>query len=123
MALSTTAACADDNPYIGVIESSGLLGEYKTFASAYDDFAPSNDELAQMHKLKGKSLLVLFGTWCHDSEREVPRLLKLLALSKVELAKLELVAVDYNKKMIRAWPRNLRLNTPPPLSSSMATPN
>ncbi|MBS3798503.1 MULTISPECIES: TlpA family protein disulfide reductase [unclassified Pseudoalteromonas] len=98
MALATTAAHADDNPFIGVIESGSLLGEYETFATAYDDFTPSDDELAQMHKLTGKSVLVLFGTWCHDSEREVPRLLKLLALSKVELAQLELVAVDYNKQ-------------------------
>ncbi|WP_105188496.1 TlpA family protein disulfide reductase [Pseudoalteromonas sp. T1lg48] len=98
IALSATAAYADDSPYIGAIDGTSLLGEYEAFATAYADFTPSDDELAQMHKLTGKSVLVLFGTWCHDSEREVPRLLKLLALNKVELAKLELVAVDYSKK-------------------------
>ncbi|WP_105199382.1 thioredoxin [Pseudoalteromonas sp. T1lg10] len=113
MALSTTAACADDKPYIGVIDSASLLSEYKTFATAYDDFAPSDDELAQMHKLTGKSLLVLFGTWCHDSEREVPRLLKLLALSKVELAQLELVAVDYSKKDDRGLAEQFALKYTP----------
>ena len=51
-----------------------------------------------MAKLEGKDLLVLFGTWCHDSQREVPRLLKLLEQSKVELNSLTLVAVDYNKQ-------------------------
>jgi hypothetical protein len=44
------------------------------------------------------SLLVLFGTWCHDSEREVPRLLKLLDLSDVELESLSLHGVNYNKQ-------------------------
>jgi thioredoxin 1 len=41
---------------------------------------------------------VLFGTWCHDSQREVPRLLKLLDSSKVALASLKLVAVGYDKR-------------------------
>ena len=40
---------------------------------------------------------VLFATWCHDSEREVPRLLKILETAGVESSAVELVALDFNK--------------------------
>ena len=39
----------------------------------------------------------MFGTWCHDSQREVPRLLKTFDLSGLEVPKLTLVAVDRKK--------------------------
>ncbi|KKL85355.1 hypothetical protein LCGC14_1955590, partial [marine sediment metagenome] len=55
-------------------------------------------DIALMQKLEGKELIVLFGTWCHDSEREVPKLIKLIDASKVELASIEYVAVGYNKQ-------------------------
>ena len=51
-----------------------------------------------MKKLEGLSVLVLFGTWCHDSERDVPRLLKLLEQSQVKIKELKLVGVNYNKQ-------------------------
>ena len=40
---------------------------------------------------------MLFGTWCHDSERKVPRLLKLLDQSEADLQNLTLFAVDRKK--------------------------
>ena len=85
-------------PMVGDIDSATLLADYDAFSKEYKEFTVSDDEAALMQKLEGKTLVVLFGTWCHDSEREVPRLLKLLAQSGVELAQLQLVAVDYAKK-------------------------
>jgi thioredoxin 1 len=41
---------------------------------------------------------ILFGTWCHDSEREVPRLLKLLAASGVKEESISLIALDISKE-------------------------
>lgn len=51
-----------------------------------------------MQKLAGKEVLVLLGTWCHDSAREVPRLIKLLDESKVKLSKITFVTVGYDKR-------------------------
>ncbi|WP_166838506.1 hypothetical protein [Rheinheimera pleomorphica] len=51
-----------------------------------------------MQALSGTSLVVLFGSWCHDSEREVPRLLKLIDQSGVELESLQLQGVDRRKQ-------------------------
>ena len=41
---------------------------------------------------------ILFGTWCHDSEREVPRMLKLLAASGVKEENISLISLDIRKE-------------------------
>jgi thiol-disulfide isomerase/thioredoxin len=43
-------------------------------------------------------VMILFGTWCHDSEREVPRMLKLLAKSGVEEENISLISLDIRKE-------------------------
>ena len=40
---------------------------------------------------------ILFGIWCHDSEREVPRMLKLLAASGLKKESISLIALDIRK--------------------------
>lgn len=88
---------AKSEPYAGVISASQLIAQYPQFRAAYEQYQPSSEEISAVKALSGKSLVVLFGTWCHDSEREVPRLLKLLDLSGVELQNLSLHGVNYNK--------------------------
>ena len=83
---------------IGLLNSQQLLSNYAAFAEQYAGYTPQQSELEQMNALSGTSLLVLFGSWCHDSEREVPRLLKLVEQSGVALASLQLQAVDRNKQ-------------------------
>lgn len=81
----------------GPLSVEQLLQRYPQFEQAYQRFEPEQLHLDLMKQLQGKSILVLFATWCHDSEREVPRLLKLVSQSKVNLAGLSLLAVDVNK--------------------------
>lgn len=91
-------ACADTAPFSGGITADTLLSEHNKFSEQYKAFTPTAQDIALMQKLAGKELIVLFGTWCHDSQREVPRLIKLLEESKVKLASIEYVAVGYNKQ-------------------------
>ncbi|WP_339718992.1 thioredoxin [uncultured Paraglaciecola sp.] len=95
---STEQPSAKSEPFTGVISASQLIAEYPQFRSGYQQYQPSSAEIAAVKSLSGKSLIVLFGTWCHDSEREVPRLLKLLDLSGVELQNLSLHGVNYSKQ-------------------------
>lgn len=95
---STEQKMAKSEPYTGVISGAQLIELYPQFRSVYDKYQPSLSELDSANSLSGKSLVVLFGTWCHDSEREVPRLLKLLDSSGVDLAGLSLHGVNYNKQ-------------------------
>ncbi|WP_372762425.1 thioredoxin family protein [Pseudoalteromonas sp.] len=80
------------------ISAADLLAQYSDFAKQYHNFTPTEQELALMQKLKNKQVLVVLGTWCHDSAREVPRLLKLLDESQVPLTSLRLVTVNKNKQ-------------------------
>ena len=85
-------------PLSGEISAGQLITQYSQFRTTYEQYQPSSAEINAIKSLSGKSLLILFGTWCHDSEREVPRLLKLIDLSGVKLKKLSLHGVNYNKQ-------------------------
>ena len=55
---------------VGDISQSELLQRHEVFKRNYDAYEVTAgiDELPADLKVK-----ILFGTWCHDSEREVPR--------------------------------------------------
>lgn len=91
-------SCAATAPFSGEISTQALLSDYDKFNEHYKTYTPTAQDIALMQKLEGKELIVLFGTWCHDSEREVSRLVKLLDESKVQLADIKFVAVGYNKQ-------------------------
>ncbi|MBB1352430.1 thioredoxin family protein [Pseudoalteromonas sp. SR45-5] len=91
-------SCAATSPFSGAITTDVLLSDYDKFNEQYKAYTPTAQDISLMQKLEGKELIVLFGTWCHDSEREVPKLIKLLDASKVQLASIDYVAVGYNKQ-------------------------
>lgn len=95
---STERHSPKSEPFTGEISAQQLLADYSYFNDVYQQYQPSSVENAAAKSLSGKSILVLFGTWCHDSEREVPRLLKLLETSGVKLANLSIHGVNYNKQ-------------------------
>jgi thioredoxin 1 len=82
----------------GLISANALLSQYSDFAAEYAAYQVSPTDIAHMQRLQNVSLLVLFGSWCHDSEREVSRLLKLLHQSDVALESLQLHAVNRQKQ-------------------------
>ena len=43
------------------------------------------------------SITVFMGTWCHDSQREVPALLKILDALSFNKTKLDIIALSFNK--------------------------
>lgn len=48
--------------------------------------------------LKGKEVTLLMGTWCEDSQREVPGMMKILAEAGYAIAQMEIIAVDEDKR-------------------------
>lgn len=48
-------------------------------------------------ELKNIEIVLVMGTWCHDSHREVPRFLKILKNADYDFTKLIMYAVDGNK--------------------------
>ncbi len=48
--------------------------------------------------LSGLKMILVLGTWCHDSHQQVPRLIKLLEAIKFPMSNLEIFAMDTNKQ-------------------------
>ena len=89
-------ALADRYRYpLGDISHAKLLDRHEVFRRNYDEYetpAPVEGLPADL------AVQILFGAWCHDSEREVPRMLKLLEASGVKQEKISLIALDIRKE-------------------------
>lgn len=66
------------------------------FGPGYADYSPHPEILEALRDVAADSLEVeiFFGTWCGDSRREVPRLIKLLDTLELPPGAVRLVAVD-----------------------------
>ena len=85
---------ADRYP-LGNISQGELLERHEVFKRNYDAYEVSSGVDGLPADLEVK---ILFGTWCHDSEREVPRRLKLLAVSGVKEDNIRLISLDFRKE-------------------------
>jgi len=96
--LFACANASDKTPGIAVGEISKqvLLAEYAKFSSQYHGFSLTDKQAEQVRTWPKELVIdVYFGTWCHDSQREVPRLLK--ALAENPQIKVNLYALDGKK--------------------------
>ena len=79
----------------GSIEIQELFSEYSIFKKGYDNYVPSELSALEDDDIK---VVVFFGTWCHDSKRELPKALKIFNVIGINDENIELIAVDLNKK-------------------------
>ncbi|WP_324721769.1 TlpA family protein disulfide reductase [Salinimicrobium sp. HB62] len=70
------------------------------FDPMYKSYKP-NDEALQTIKenINDYEIVMFMGTWCADSQREVPKLYKVLELSNYDLNKMEVRAVREDKTL------------------------
>jgi thioredoxin 1 len=97
---------------LGVISESQLLSGFTGFNEKFQAFSISDQEqeiIAQWPK--ALQIDVYFGTWCHDSEREVPKLLKLLKANKDITS--TLIALDYQKEDPQALAKESQIKYTP----------
>lgn len=92
------SAASVEADHVGEMSQTELLSRYAAFADNFASFSPTEQDLEMVRVLADKQLVILFGTWCHDSVREVPRMLKLLSVSGVPLAELTLIGLDRRKR-------------------------
>lgn len=87
----------NDDFALGMINEEKLLNNFQGFNENFQQFKLSESEQKMIANWpKTLKVDVYFGTWCHDSEREVPKLLKLLNANKYITA--TLIALDYKKQ-------------------------
>ena len=80
--------------YRGSINVDELFKKYPVF-SIEPELEIKKSEFSIDENIK---VLIFFGTWCHDSKRELPRVLKILQSYELSENNLELIAVGPDKK-------------------------
>ncbi|MCP5060921.1 MAG: thioredoxin family protein [Ignavibacteriae bacterium] len=68
------------------------------YNSEYTNYEVNKGRLAShIEKINDKSMKIVMGTWCSDSRREVPRMLKVLDMIGFPKEKISIVNVDRKK--------------------------
>ncbi len=118
-------ASADDNTghhkepqknLVGEIDKAALLEPpYRSwYTKNHSSYVPdqiSVDSLTAM--LSGVQVRVFMGTWCHDSQREVPRLFKILESSNFDQKNLTLVSLSLDKSTQNGLEKGLDIQRTP----------
>ena len=96
LALLANASDSDDFA-VGMISKESLFADYAGFSENFQQFTLSEAEQKVIADWpQDLTIDVYFGTWCHDSIREVPKLMKILSANKY--IKLSLIALNYQKQ-------------------------
>ncbi len=73
--------------------------EHHQFKAQYDTVALDNDVAGLIQNVNaGVDFLVVFGTWCPDSRREVPHFLKIADHCGIASSRIRLYGLDRTKK-------------------------
>ncbi|MFS4468482.1 thioredoxin family protein [Maribacter sp. 2210JD10-5] len=71
----------------------------------YDSYGVDSINVSKFkNELKSYHILVFLGTWCGDSKREVPRLMKILDTAEFPSENLKMVALDRRKAFYKKSP-------------------
>jgi len=97
-----SAAISKDGEEIlyGPVTAEQLFLHYAEWKETHDIYQPQTEVLSELKPDPELAVEIFFGTWCGDSQREVPRFLKIIHLSQlVNNTRMQLYAVDRDKKL------------------------
>ena len=84
--------------YVGEISDTKILESFAKFKKHEHDVSYSAEQLKKLKQFdQPVEVKVYFGQWCHDSQREVPRLLKLFKQLDQDNFKVWYYGVDIQK--------------------------
>jgi len=91
---------------------SGEFGIY--YKLEYEDYNV-NDSLVKLisKKLRKYDITIVFGSWCSDSEQQVPRFYKILDHAKFKESHLKIIAVNRSKSTLEVDIENLNIERVP----------
>lgn len=91
---------------------SGEFGEY--YALEYEDYQV-NDSLVKLisKKINDFDITIVFGSWCSDSEQQVPHFYKILDHAGYDDSKLKIIAVNRQKKAAEVHIADLHIELVP----------
>ena len=82
----------------GKADTKGLIKTGDWFQDAYNEYTVSPNISLSKADFKGVKVIVIMGTWCSDSRREVPHFVKMLDEYGVPVRKMDIQCVDKSKK-------------------------
>jgi thioredoxin 1 len=84
--------------HVGPISGHEILKDLKKFAQHKDDLTYTDADLAELRAIaRPITVKVFFGEWCHDSIREVPRLITLFEQTNNSNIRVEYFGLDLKK--------------------------
>lgn len=106
----------NDKNYTGAITQEDFRTGYTKdwFIKAYDAYEPDEKVLKELKKaLKKHTIKVFMGTWCPDSRRETPKLLKLLDEAGFKDKDIEIYAMNRSKSTDENYEKDLNVDFVP----------
>jgi thioredoxin 1 len=110
-----TDADADaDGVLIGQITAEQLTTNFKAFDNTDRKTPLSEDTIARLTEIKGTyGIKAFLGTWCHDSEREIPVLLDIIKTAQNPNLQLSLIALNMDKEDPKGLAKQYRVKYTP----------
>lgn len=94
---------------LGKVTVDSLLKEpFKSwYKKGFEQYYPTHVTIAQLKNTNCKKLTyqLFFGSWCGDSKREVPRMLKLMDTLGIPKEQIELIGLDDTDSTLKQSPR------------------
>ena len=90
-----------------------LFKQYPIFKSKYKSYEVNT--MYDLSIIRDMDFVIMFGTWCHDSKREVPRMLRILDSAGVRTEQISLIGVDTNKEEPKGQEKTYNLRNTPTL--------
>lgn len=82
--------------------------------TGYANYSPSGDKINQLIRMKDSvEFYVVYGTWCSDSRREMPRFFKIMDEIKFPAEKITLVALDRTMRIPEGLAEELNITNVP----------
>jgi thiol-disulfide isomerase/thioredoxin len=85
----------------GITTQNILTGNknFRWFDEEYKNYVPNQEIINSLKPLKNEiKVLVIAGSWCGDTQRELPRFFKIMNYVGVPNNQIEMIMVDENKK-------------------------
>lgn len=98
-----------EKPLLGICTVSQFSAEpYAAwYKPGYENYQPTPAVLDQLKKIKAEkaTIKIVFGTWCGDSKRELPRMLKALHAAGFSDTNIELIGVQREPDVYKQSPK------------------
>ncbi len=97
--------------FIGDTPIEELLKKKQIFKLEYDKYEIDNK--IDLTSIKDTEVFIFFGIWCHDSQREVPRMLRILHELDIPSNQIFLIGLTFKKDEPKNRAKKLKVtNTP-----------